>query len=96
MKEVGVCVLFEYYTAACNSTRKNRQKTIGIQQVVALVGLPLAWTLGPASVPTSGLTIGPCIIFRLWQSSGTLNNLLSESLSCSQNQMKGHFKLSIV
>ena len=26
MKEVGVCALFEYYSAAYNSSNKNRQK----------------------------------------------------------------------
>ena len=48
MKAVMVCVLFEYKRVACNSTELavniaviSRQKTIGVFQVVALVGLPL-------------------------------------------------------
>ena len=41
IKEVGVYALFGYYTAACNSPNKNRQKTVGVQQVVTLVGIPL-------------------------------------------------------
>ena len=31
IKEVGVCELFKYYTAACNSMNKNIQEVIGVQ-----------------------------------------------------------------
>ena len=80
IKEVGVCSLFEYRRAAYNRTNKKQIKNYCRQQLVAPLGFLLTWPLGPASISSSGLTIGPSIFFKSWWSSDTLNGLLFKSL----------------